>query len=148
MVPISALDDLQVDVLQEEIIKLLPDDKHYFPPEQFSDRSDRFVVAEIVREKLMRHLHDELPYAITVTIDAFEEAADIIRIAACIWVDRLAHKQIVIGKGGSLLKKVGQQAREDIENYFSKKVYLQTWVKVKSNWADDEKSLRQFGYDE
>jgi len=147
-IPISALDALQVDVLQDELIKLLPDDKHYFPPDQFSDRSDRFVVSEIIREKLMRRLHDELPYAITVTIEAFEEEDDIIRLAAVIWVERQSHKHIVIGKGGAMLKLIGKQAREDMEVYFKKKVFLQTWVKIKSNWADDEKSLHQFGYDE
>ncbi len=119
-----------------------------FSPEQFTDRSDRFITTEIIREKLMRLLGQELPYALTVTIDAFEEEEKIIKIAATIWVEKDGQKAIVIGKGGALLKEVGQKSRLDMERFFSKKVFLKLWVKVKTGWSDSEKMLTSFGYDE
>lgn len=148
VVPISARLNEQMSVLKTQIKKYLPESPYLFPEDQVSDRGERFIVSEIIREKLMRHLEKELPYSLTVTIDAFEEASDIVRVAAVIWVEKESHKPIVIGKGGDQLRKIGKLARRDMEQYFQKKVYVQLWVKVKAGWADDEKLLRQFGYDE
>lgn len=148
ILPISAKTGLQVDALEETLFNLLPTQEALFPKEQFTDRTDRFIAAEFVREKLMRALGEELPYECAVTIDVFEEARKIIRIAALIWVAKDSQKSIVIGKNGAGLKKVGTQARIDLENYFEKKVLLKLWVKVKENWSDDQRTLRDFGYDE
>lgn len=146
IVPISALKGDQLETLQSCIIDNLQEDMHYYQPEQFTDRSDRFVASEIVREKLMRFLGQELPYNLTVSIEAFEESKKIIKISAIIWVEKDGQKAIVIGKDGAMLKKISTQARMDMEAYFDNKVYLQTWVKVKSNWSDDERALNQLGY--
>jgi len=146
--PVSAKTGVQVNELESVITSLLPSDVPFFPPEQFTDRSDKFIVTEFVREKLMRSLGDELPYETAVTIEAFEEDEKIVKIAALIWVNRSSQKPIVIGKGGEILKLVGTQARHDLETYFDKKVLLKLWVKVKSGWSDDARSLQSFGYDE
>lgn len=146
IVPISALKGDQLDALQACIIENVREDVHYYDPDQFTDRSDRFVASEIVREKLMRFLGQEVPYNLTVSIEAFEEDKKLIKLAAIIWVERDGQKAIVIGKEGRTLKKIGMEARLDMETYFEKKVYLQTWVKVKSNWSDDERALNQLGY--
>ena len=106
----------------------------------------RFIVAEIVREKLFRQLTRELPYSITVNVDHYREEPDITRISATIWVERKSQKAIVIGKQGGQLKKIGSQARADIEKLIQDRVYLQLWVKVREDWADDERSLAAFGY--
>lgn len=148
IIPVSATREEQLDVLEQEIIAGLPQDVHYYSPEQFTDRSDRFIAAEIVREKLMRFLGQEIPYALTVTIDAFEPSEKITKIAATIWVEKDGQKAIVIGKNGTLLKKIGTKARIDMEAYFDQKVFLQLWVKVRSNWSDDAKALEGFGYSE
>lgn len=146
IVPISALECDQIDTLQSCVIDNLREEMHYYDPEQLTDRSDRFVASEIVREKLMRFLGQEVPYNLTVTIEAFEESKDLIKLSAIIWVERDGQKAIVIGKNGSMLKKISSEARLDMEAYFEKKVYLQTWVKVKTNWSDDERALHQLGY--
>jgi len=106
----------------------------------------RFICSEIIREKLFRELKQELPYSITVNIDYYTEEVDITRISATIWVERKSQKAIVIGKNGSLLKKIGSLARADIERLVETKVYLQLWVKVRTDWSDDEQSLAAFGY--
>ncbi|MCB1827826.1 MAG: GTPase Era [Coxiellaceae bacterium] len=130
IVPISAKKGDQVFVLEEEIIANLPEGLHGYPPDQWTDRNDRFMAAEILREKLFRMLGEELPYAIHVTIDAFEEDTNLIKIAAIIWVQKDSQKAIVIGKGGSHLKDIATKARLDMERYFEKKVFLKPWVKV------------------
>ncbi len=147
MIPISAKHGDQVAHLCDELIELLPEDHHYFSPEQLTDRSDRFVATEIIREKLMRFLGQELPYAVTATLDKFEKTEKIIRIAAVIWVEREGQKAIVIGHEGEKLKQISTQARLELERYFSQKVFLQVWVKVKNNWSDDQRALQDFGYD-
>jgi len=119
-----------------------------YPEDQVTDRSERFIAAELVREKLMRRLGQELPYALAVEIEQFDEDGQMLRIGALIWVERESQKMIVIGKGGSGLKAIGQQARVDMENVFGRKVFLQLWVKVKDKWADDERMLRGLGYSE
>lgn len=148
IIPICAKSGLQVDHLESEVIKLLPEENAFYPPEQFTDRSDRFIASEFVREKLMRLLGDEIPYDIAVTIDAFEEDEKIIRIAAVIWVAKASQKPIVIGKKGELLKRVGTEARQDLESYYDKQVFVKLWVKVKTGWSDDKRAVLDFGYDE
>lgn len=146
IVPISALHHDQIDALQKCIVDDLREEMHYYEPDQMTDRSDRFVATEILREKLTRFLGQELPYNVTVTIDAFEETKKLLKIAAVIWVEKDGQKAIVIGKDGEKIKQMSSQARVDMETYFEKKVFLQTWVKVKSNWSDDERALGQLGY--
>lgn len=148
IIPISAKDGTQVEALEQEIMTVLPKDSHYYSPEQFTDRSDRFFASEIIREKLMRQLGQEIPYSIAVMIEALVEEEDMVRISATIMVAKDSHKSIVIGKKGARLKEVGISARADLEKFFEKKVYVQLWVKVKSGWADDAKMLGQLGYDE
>lgn len=146
--PISALKNVQLAELEQCIMESLPEDPHWFSPDQFTDRSDRFIIAEFVREKLMRFLGDELPYAVTVTVEAIEDKPKLLSIGAVIWVEKQNQKGIVIGKGGARLKQVGKAAREDLEVYFSKKVFLKLWVKVKDRWSDDEAAMEVFGYHE
>jgi GTP-binding protein Era len=146
IIPISAKNGDQLADLEKCVSSCLPQQIHLFPADQLTDRSDRFIAAETVREKLMRILGQELPYALTVTIDAFEDEPKIARIAAVIWVEKPSQKPIIIGEGGERLKTVGQKARLDLEKYLDKKVFLKLWVKVKTGWSDDEKSLRQLGY--
>ena len=148
IIPVSAKKGEHVPVLESQILSYLPEGTHFYSPEQFTDRSDKFIAAEFVREKLMRHLGQEIPYHLTVTIDLIEELDHIIKIAAVIWVDRASHKSIVIGQKGEKLKQVGTLARQDLERYFSKKVLLKLWVKVKSDWSGNRQSLQRFGYDD
>ncbi len=145
-VPISALTGDNLDRLEQLIVSRLPVGVPHFPDDQLTDKSMRFISAEIVREKLFRELKQELPYSITVGIDHYIEESDITRISATIWVERKSQKAIVIGKNGGLLKKIGSLARGDIERLIAGKVYLQLWVKVRADWADDEQSLAAFGY--
>lgn len=145
-VPVSALTGDNLEYLEQLIVARLPVGVPQFPDDQLTDKSMRFISAEIVREKLFRELKQELPYSITVNIDHYVEETDITRISATIWVERKSQKSIVIGKSGNLLKKVGSLARTDIERLIETKVYLQLWVKVRADWSDDEQSLAAFGY--
>ena len=146
IVPVSALTRDNLERLEQLIVTRLPVDVPKYPDDQLTDKSMRFISAEIVREKLFRVLKQELPYSITVNIDHYIEESDITRISATIWVERKSQKSIVIGKNGNLLKKIGSLARGDIERLIDCKVYLQLWVKVRADWADDEQSLASFGY--
>jgi len=146
MMPISAEKNIQLDVLEKTIVQYLPDSPFCYPEGQITDANDSFVASEIIREKLTRLLGQELPYALTVMIEAFEKEENIIKIAAIILVNKENQKAIVIGKKGAQLKAIGTQARKDLEIYFSKKVFLKLWVKVKSNWADNEKLLNSLGH--
>ncbi len=146
IVPVSALKNQNLDRLEALIIARLPIAVPVFPDDQLTDKSMRFIAAEIIREKLFRSLTQELPYSLTVNIDHYNEESDMTRISATIWVERKSQKGIVIGKNGSLLKKIGTLAREDIQRLIGNKVYLQLWVKLREGWADDEKSLAAFGY--
>lgn len=148
VVPVSAKLGKHLDDLEQTIIALLPEDVHFYPPGQLTDRSEQFITTEIVREKLMRNLGQELPYELTVTLDQFRHEGNLLRIAALIWVEKPSQKAIVIGEDGQRLKTIATKARVDLERHFNKKVFLQCWVKVKSGWSDDERSLQQFGYDE
>jgi len=146
LVPVSARTGDGIEALESAVISLLPPSVPLFPEDQITDRSERFLAAEFIREKLMRSLGEEVPYALTVEIERFEDQGNLKTIHAVIWVSRPGHKGIVIGKGGSLLKRIGEQARKDMERAFDCKVFLQLWVKVKEGWADDERALRSLGY--
>lgn len=148
IVPLSAKTGENVDNLEQEVEQLLPYSPPCFPDDQITDRSMRFIAAEIVREKLTRQLGQELPYELTVEIEAYETEHDMVTIHALIWVARPGQKAIVIGKGGLGLKKVGQQARQDLEKILEQKVLLKLWVKVKEGWSADERALRSLGYTE
>jgi GTP-binding protein Era len=148
IVPVSALRRQNLADLEQEILRLLPESDHFFPEEQITDRSQRFLAAEIVREKIMRQLGDELPYAVTVEIEAFSREGDVLHISAVIFVERKGQKKILIGEGGSRLRSIGTDARRDMEALFDSRVMLRLWVKVKSGWSDDERALRSLGYDE
>ncbi len=144
--PVSALKNRQVDALLGTLKSLLPVHPPVFAEDQLTDRPTRFFVAEIIREKLMLRLHQELPYSLSVEVEKYSEEGGIVHIHATIWVERANQKRIVIGKGGEALKTVGIQARKDIESLIGGRVNLQLWVKVKSAWTDDIKALEQLGY--
>ncbi len=146
IVPISAKNNQQLESLENEIEKRLPKSEPFYSADQVTDRSASFVAAEMIREKLVRLLGDELPYETTVEIEKFEDTNKLLKIYAVIWVERDNQKAIVIGKQGARLKQIGQQAREELESFFDKKVYLQTWVKIKKGWSDSERALQQLGY--
>ncbi len=148
VVPISAKQGKNIDVLRKHVRDHLPKATHHFPEEYVTDRSQRFMASEIVREKLMRFTGEELPYSVTVEIERFDynPETDGFHINALILVERSGQKKMVIGKGGEKIKTIGREARLDMEELFGRKVYLETWVKVKSGWADDERALRSLGY--
>ena len=147
IVPVSALKSTNLDVLEQHIMALLPETEQLiYPEDQITDRPERFFVAEIVREKLTRRLGDELPYALTVEIEMYEEHPELTKIYANIWVERSSQKSIVIGKQGEMLKKIGTEARIDIEKLIGQKVYLQLWVKIKKGWSDSERALQSLGF--
>ena len=148
VVPIAAKHGKNVDVLRKHVREHLPQATHHFPEEYVTDRSQRFMASEIVREKLMRFTGEELPYSVTVEIERFDynPETDGFHINALILVERSGQKKMVSGKGGEKIKTIGREARLDMEELFGRKVYLETWVKVKSGWADDERALRSLGY--
>jgi GTP-binding protein Era len=147
IVPVSAAKGRQTEDLLSEAKKHLPNDGLMFPEDDLTDKSERFLASEYIREKVFRLLGDELPYATAVEIEKFEVEGDLRRIFAAIVVDREGHKAIVIGKGGELLKRIASEARQDMERLFDGKVYLEIWVKVKSGWNDDERLLKSLGYE-
>ena len=148
IIPISALQNQNLERLEAIIREQLPHSEYFYPEDQITDRSSRFLAAEIVREKITRQLGDELPYQMTVEIESFNHDGKTLHIHALILVERQGQKRILIGEGGERIKKIGQQAREDMEVLFDAKVMLKTWVKVKSGWSDDERALRSLGYDD
>ena len=148
ILPVSALRQHNVDALEAQILTLLPESGHFFPEDQITDRSQRFLAAEIVREKIMRQLGDELPYSIAVEIEEFAQEGQMLHISAVIFVERTGQKRILIGDKGSRLRSIGMDARRDMEGLFDSKVMLRLWVKVKSGWSDDERALRSLGYDD
>jgi len=147
IVPISALKSENIDTLENELIKLLPEGELMFPEEQVTDKNERFQIAEIIREKLIQQTEEELPYTTTVEIEQIVEGEKLTEISAVIWVERDGQKAIVIGKGGEKLKKIGTYARRDIERLLDKKIFLRLWVKVKEHWTDDDRALRSLGYE-
>ena len=146
VIPVSAKNGNQLDTLEENILAALPEGENIFPEDQLTDRSERFFAAELIREQLTRHYHMELPYAATVEIESFAEEPKLYRIHALIWVERQGQKNILIGNKGEALKKVGTLARQSMEKFFQKKVFLKLWVKVKKNWSDDENAIARLGY--
>ncbi|MGD7036651.1 GTPase Era [Methylotuvimicrobium buryatense] len=148
IIPISALKKTNLQQLEALVMELLPERDLIYPEDQITDRPERFLTAEIIREKLTRRLGDELPYALTVEIERYEENPEITKIYAVIWVERSSQKSIVIGKQGEMLKKIGSDARLDIERLIDQKVYLQLWVKVKQGWSDNERALRSLGFND
>ena len=147
VVPVSAKQRFQLDGLQAEIEKLLPENPPVFEEDDITDRSERFLASEIVREKLFRLVGEELPYTSTVLVEKFEQEGKLRRVFAAILVERDGHKAMVIGHKGARLKEISTQARLDMEKLFGGPVYLEIWVKVKSGWADNEAGLRAYGYE-
>ena len=147
VVPIAAQHGTNVPELEAEIDKHLPEGIHFFPEDQVTDKSMRFLAAEMVREKVMRQLGDELPYQMTVEIEEFRDEARVVHISALILVERQGQKKILIGDSGDRIKKIGREARLDMERALDKKVMLNLWVKVKRGWSDDERALKSLGYD-
>jgi GTP-binding protein Era len=148
VIPVSAKQAKQVDRVRQLVLKALPESEFYFPDDYITDRSSRFMAAEIIREKLMRFTGDELPYSTTVEIEQFKlTPSGVYHINGLILVERETQKRMIIGKAGSHLKTMGAEARKDMEALFDNKVFLELWVKVKAGWADDERALRSLGYD-
>lgn len=148
VVPLSARNGTNLETLQDLVRQYLPVSGPLFPEEQITDKSERFIASEIIREKLMRRLQQELPYSLTTQIEKFSMEKNILHIAAVIWVERETQKKIVVGKSGEVLKEIGQQARIDMEKTFENKVHLDLWVKVKEGWSDNENLMKRLGYDE
>ncbi|MDA8786724.1 GTPase Era [Porticoccaceae bacterium] len=146
LVPLSALRKTNLDELEAKIKTYIPEAEHIFPEDQITDRSERFLAAEIVREKITRQLGAEVPYQVTVEIEEFRAEKKITHISALILVERDGQKKIIIGTNGERIKKIGEQARADLESLLDCKVMLRTWVKVRSGWSDDERALRSLGY--
>lgn len=146
VVPLSARKGNNLEPLERQVIDCLPEGEQIFPDDQLTDRSERFFAAELVREQLTRRYAKEIPYALTVEIEKFEEEGNLYRIDALIWVERQGQKNIIIGAKGEALKEVGTQARKEMEKFFDKKVFLQLWVKVKKSWSSDEGALSRLGY--
>jgi GTP-binding protein Era len=146
VIPLSAKSGDQLPALEKAVLARLPEGPLLYDEDQVTDRSERFLAAELVREKLFRKLGEEIPYGLTVEIESFQEQQGTLHIHALIWVGKDSHKPIVIGNKGERLKAVGREAREDMQKAFGQKVFLQLWVKVKEGWADDERALRSLGY--
>ena len=146
IIPLSAIKGDNIEGFEKIITGYLPPSEAFYSEDQITDRSERFMAAEIIREKLMRNLTQELPYNLTVEIEKFTRDGKLLDIAAVIWVERDNQKAIIIGKGGEKLKGIGTKARIDMEKMFEQKVFLQLWVKVKSGWSDDERALNSLGY--
>jgi GTP-binding protein Era len=144
--PISALENFNVRELKEEIVRLLPESPPYFPKDQLTDKPERFFVNETIREKILKLYKKEVPYAVEIETESFKEEENIIRIRSVIMVERDTQKGIIIGHKGSSLKKVGTEARKDLEKFFGKKVFLELYVKVNKNWRSSNRELRRFGY--
>ncbi len=146
ILPISALRRHNVEQLERVISAELPPGQHLFPAAQVTDRSQRFLAAEIVREKITRQLGDELPYAATVEIEQFRQRGKLLHIAALVLVERDSQKRILIGDGGERMRRIGSEARRDMEALFERRVMLRLWVKVRSGWSDDRRALKSLGY--
>ena len=146
IIPISAIEGFGVDKIMSEITAMLPNGTPYFPTDALTDKPERFFVSEIIREKILLNYQKEIPYSVEVVIETFKEEDEIIRIEAIINVARETQKGIIIGHQGKALKKVGTQARKDLETFFGKKIFIKLFVKVTKNWRDNEQDLKRFGY--
>jgi len=148
IIPLSASDGNNVQSLMDVLPEYLPESPPLFPEGQATDKGARFIISETIREKLFRQLHNEIPYALAVEIQQLEMTETLIRAEATVWVEKESQKGIIIGKKGEKLRSVGTHAREELESYFERKVFLQLWVKVRENWSDDAIMLRSIGYTE
>jgi len=137
-----------VEDLENRVHERLPFSRPFYDEDQFTDRSERFLAAELIREQLMLRLHQELPYSLTVEIEEFRREKGLLRIGAIVWVERDSQKQIVIGKGGDVLKQVGTRSRRALEEMFDEKIFVRMWVKVSKDWSDNERALKQFGFED
>ncbi|MFW2441056.1 MAG: GTPase Era [Arenicellales bacterium] len=146
IIPLSASDGNNVQALMDVLPEFLPESPLLFPEGQATDKGARFIISETIREKLFRQLHNEIPYALAVEIQQMEMTESLIRVDAIVWVEKESQKGIIIGKKGEKLRTVGTQAREELESYFERKVFLQLWVKVRENWSDNAVMLRSIGY--
>jgi GTP-binding protein Era len=145
---VSAKTGSGVADIEKAVLQYLPFSRPFYDEDQYTDRSERFLAGELIREQLMLRLHQELPYSLAVEIEEFKREEGLLRLGAIVWVERQGQKQIVIGKGGHVLKQVGSEARKELEKLFGEKVFLRLWVKVGKEWSDDERALRQLGFDE
>lgn len=146
IIPVSAKRSLNLDQLLETVRGHLPEQAAIYGEDELTDRNERFLAAELLREKIFRLLGDEIPYSVAVEIEKFEQEGNLRRIYAAIIVDKESQKPMLIGKGGEKLKRISSEARQDMEKLFDSKVWLETWVKVKGGWADDERALKSLGY--
>lgn len=144
--PVSALKKRNTNELLRQILKDLPKNPAWYPKDQLTDRPERFFVSEIIREKIFIHYKQEIPYSCEIVTEGFQEEENIIRINSVIYTERESQKNIIIGKKGSGIKRIGTEARKDMERFFEKKIYLELFVKVKEKWRDNPNQLRQFGY--
>jgi GTP-binding protein Era len=147
LLPISALNNFNLDVIKEKLVEMLPVSPPYYDKDAITDKSERFFIEEIIREKILKHYKKEIPYSVQIEVEEFFEEEEIIRIRAIIYVMRESQKGIIIGHQGLGLKRIGTEARRDIERMLDKKVYLATPVKVKKNWRNDNQQLKKFGYE-
>lgn len=149
LIPLSAKTGKNIETFEAKIAEYLPENPHFFEEDDLTDKTDRFICAEIIREKMLRLLGAEVPHHVAIEIESFKEKAHLSDISAIIWVSRIGQKKIIIGEQGVKLKTIGEQARKAIEKYLGNKVMLRLWIKVRKNWADDERALRSLGfYDE
>jgi len=146
IIPVSALKGTQLSQLQESVRKCLPVQERLFPEDQITDKSERFIVSEILREQVFRQVGQEVPYSVAIDIEQFKDGPKRIEIHAVIYVEKAGQKAILIGKGGARIKAIGEAAREEMEKFLQKKVHLETWVKVKEKWSDDVRMLHSLGY--
>lgn len=144
--PVSALEQKNIDILLESIEKFMPEGPQYFPSDMITDHPERFIVSEILREKVLMFLEDEVPHGVAIEIESFQEEERVTRISAVVYCEKKSHKGIIIGQGGRKLKGIGKSAREEIEALLGNKVFLQLWVKVKENWRNSDFALLNFGY--
>jgi GTP-binding protein Era len=147
VIPISALTKFNLDYLLKRILELIPNSPPYFGKEQLTDRSERFVTSEIIREQILIYYNKEIPYSVEVEIDSFKETDDLIKIRALLFVARESQKGIIIGHKGAALKRVGVGARKKMQNFFKKHVHLELFVKVQADWRNNRDKLKKFGYE-
>lgn len=149
IIPLSAFTGKGVERLVPMVSQMLPDGPLYYPEEMVTDLPERFIVAEMIREQILRRTHQEVPYGVAVQVETFEErpGKNLIAIQAVVHVGRDAHKRILVGKGGSMIRQLGQESRKEIESFLGTRVFLELFIKVKKNWMDSERMLREFGYE-
>ncbi|HLD17413.1 MAG TPA: GTPase Era [Coxiellaceae bacterium] len=147
IIPISAKNHTQLEVLEKMLLTLMPEGPFLYEPHQMTDRDERFLASEIIREKVMRQTGEEVPYSTNIMIEQFEQDGSLLRISAVIWVEKDGQKAIMIGEKGEKLKRIGTDARKELEKLLGQKIFLQLWVKVKSGWSDNPSLISQLGYD-